>query len=152
PVQMDRWYEMTGTSAAAGVVSAIAATAWAYAPTLAGPDLMDRVFDSGRKMNFGQTGVCLASAPPHSCDASHKVSLCRALNAACGAPCKSASCTESLAQEGDVPIGTVTLDPRPGAGPFPSGLADFAYGQPINPICPECQVVYDPHDSSWSLS
>lgn len=156
-------YPLSGTSAAAAVVSSVAAVVWAYRPRLAADDVMDIVYGTAGDLRRS-ADFCLAGPP---CAPIHRVSLCGAVHQACS-PSMAAPPDDYRA----CPVTPVVCvprptppaadaeppDPPPGTLSFPRDLLRVTYGQPGRPACPECTVYPKAPDTtsnpdwSWKLA
>jgi hypothetical protein len=114
PVAQDLPPSITGTSVAAGVVSAIAGTAWAYRPDLTAPELMNVVYWTGE--SIGQNSSFGTTTPTQV----RAASLCHAVRVVC-AP--------------NVPGGSPACPAQVMTCSYPTWIAD------ANPPLPNSQIV-----------
>ncbi|HZN92197.1 MAG TPA: hypothetical protein VFB81_05810, partial [Myxococcales bacterium] len=128
---------LTGTSAAAAVTSAIAATVWGYRPKLTAPEVMDIIRRSGAPLGE-YADFCLGGRPcPRSTPEREVVraNLCKAVRKACLSPLE--SCPAA-------PPACASRPPHAGTLPSLSAgeLATMAAGAPR----------YDASAVRWSLA
>jgi hypothetical protein len=151
---------ITGTSISTAVASAIAAAAWAYAPNLTAPDIVDKVYFPGVALQQNGTniqadvGTCIGAT---SCDVK-QLSLCRTL----GVPCTNDAAPIGMQGQAlpnpalGVPLiatlttefasATATNAVFPDSFPIPDSrapnvaAAPWTFPQPNWPTCPSCVI------------
>lgn len=160
---------LSGTSAAAAIVGAVAAGVWSAQPTLTASQVMELVYQSGvnvqdvaKSSEPVRTEFCLGQ-PFGPCNAypAHRVVMCRALKAAL--PQASVTCTEEPLNAADFPQYPADQVPKgpplgvpctvTGCGiataPMSVQLNDGFVSQPPIPTCPGCFVQLQPQ-SIWA--
>ena len=93
----------SGTSVASAVTAAAVGAAWAYVPTMAGPDVMAMIRGVGVDQGVA-ADLCLGAG---GCGNQRRISVCRAVAAACAV---SGSCDPVAPQ---CPLGSSPRDARP---------------------------------------
>lgn len=157
---------VTGTSISTAVASAVAATAWAYAPNLTAPEVLDKIYNPGvalqqNAMNIqADSGTCIGAS---SCDVK-QLSVCRIL----AVPCNDAAPVGMQGQALQNPALTVPLQTTlttefataiasnavfPDTLPIPDSrvqnvaAAPWTFPQPNWPTCPSCLInINNPND------
>ncbi len=157
---------ITGSSVSTAVVSAIAASLWAYNPTRTAPEILDAVYQSGVVLQ--QNGVNIPADPDTCVGATacavHRLSLCRALSVPCNDPAPVGTQNQPL-QNPPLPSGLAStlaseFSTAPSSqSPFPDTLpiphsryptvaaSPWTFPQPNWPACPACVAqVQGPND------
>ncbi len=142
-VAADPHYALTGTSMAAAITSAAAASAWAQAPNLRAEDIARNVWATGAPL--GQTAdFCLARPVGESggaCDEVHRVAVCAAVKETVGTGA-TFTCPPATSRR-PATYAPVAVTPKTPTGTDLANLLGLTYGQPIVPVCPECSLVPD---------
>lgn len=162
---------MSGTSAAAAVISGIAAAVWAYRPDLPAPDVVEIIKGSGEALYQDTADLCLGG----DCGEIRRASLCAAINAACrgrsgvGAcpetrgggdtvPCAQRKayadappaprgatfrCSAGTCEQGQICVGGTCEAIEGVPYPYLPRSAAPVHGQPEVPACPDCTLFMD---------